>query len=88
MTAAERRLVRESYASLAEGGGAEAVLLLFYGRLFNLAPELRGMFNIDMRSQAGKLRAMFDLLMDSLDSFDALATEAPSAGCQPHATTG
>lgn len=41
---------------------------LFYGRLFELDPSLRGMFRGDMVEQGRKLMAMINTVVNSLDN--------------------
>lgn len=64
------RLVRESFESLREY--ETSVLLLFYGRLFEIAPETRVLFKIDIQEQAKKLMEMLGLAVESLDRFEEL----------------
>lgn len=70
MTAQHTTLVRDSFEGIREM--ASPVILLFYGRLFDLDPSLRAMFKIDMRTQAEKLTNMLATLVDSLDRMDEL----------------
>lgn len=67
-------LVQESWARLA---GREARLAaVFYARLFALGPELRRLFiDTDARALRGKLTAMLDLFVRTLDRPDDFATE-------------
>jgi hypothetical protein len=46
MTAREKQLVRESFQAIREEAGP--LSLLFYGRLFELDPQLRRMFHGDI----------------------------------------
>jgi nitric oxide dioxygenase len=63
-------LVRESFESLREY--SDSVVLLFYGRLFELAPQTRGMFKIGIPEQARKLMGTLTSLVDALDRFEEL----------------
>jgi nitric oxide dioxygenase len=70
LTPRQKRLVRESFESVSEY--SDSVILLFYGRLFELAPQARGMFKIGMDEQAGKLMSTLASLVDALDRFEEL----------------
>ena len=64
MNAAQRRLVRTSFASLAvmpEVAGA-----LFYDRLFEVNPDFRPLFKNDMRIQGVKLMTMLTMIVYNL----------------------
>lgn len=66
------RLIRDGFEQLAEM--PVAVAMLFYGRLFELAPSLRPLFPPDMQSQARKLAETLKVVVDAagdLDSIDA-----------------
>ena len=62
------QLIRDSFEVVHEM--PEAIAMLFYGRLFNLEPSLRGMFKIDMHTQSRKLMDMLTAVVDSLDHHD------------------
>jgi hemoglobin-like flavoprotein len=53
----------------------EQTASLFYARLFERHPELRGLFRTDGRQQGHKLVAMLDTAVVSLDDFDALSPD-------------
>ena len=74
----ERRLIRESFQSVQEY--ADSVLLLFYGRLFELAPETRALFSISIREQAGKLMKTLRMVIDAMDDFEALRPQLAELG--------
>ena len=78
LTARQNRLVRESFESLREY--SDSVVLLFYGRLFELAPQTRGMFKIGMPEQASKLMATLTTLVDSLDRLEELRQDLADLG--------
>src|ERR1700720_3828371 len=65
LTPRQKRLVRESFESLREY--SDSVVLLFYGRLFELAPQTRGMFKIGIPEQARKLMNTLTSLIEALD---------------------
>jgi hemoglobin-like flavoprotein len=68
MTPRQTRLVRESFPIIRER--TETLVLLFYGRLFQLAPSVRSMFTSDVGIQARKFGDTLAALVDSLDDFD------------------
>jgi hemoglobin-like flavoprotein len=70
MTREQKRLVRESFANIREMAGP--ISLLFYGKLFELAPDARRLFHNDLRLQGLKLMETLGSLVDSLDRFDQL----------------
>src|SRR6516162_7307548 len=70
LTATQKRLVRESLDSMQEY--ETSVVVLFYGRLFEIAPETRALFKIDIREQSQKLVETLRLTIEALDKFDEL----------------
>jgi hemoglobin-like flavoprotein len=66
----EKRLVRESLESLRVY--ENSVITLFYGRLFEIAPEARALFKIDIRVQSAKLMETLRTVVDALDRFELL----------------
>jgi hemoglobin-like flavoprotein len=78
LTPRQKRLVRESFESLREY--SDSVVLLFYGRLFELAPHTREMFKIGMPEQARKLMNTLTSLIDSLDRFEELRQNLAELG--------
>jgi len=85
MSRQQIRLVRDSYAEIAQVSGP--VALLFYGRLFELAPEVRPMFKQDTEVQGRKLMDMISTLVDHLDRFEELDPVLRALG-QRHAGYG
>jgi hemoglobin-like flavoprotein len=69
MTSEQRRLVRLSFDSLRDQ--SRAVVLLFYGRLFELDPSARELFHNDLAANGRKLMDTLGSVADSLDSFEA-----------------
>ena len=65
MTTQQRRLVQESFPAISESSGP--ITQLFYGRLFELAPEVRPMFRQDIAVQARKSMDMLAALVTNLD---------------------
>jgi hemoglobin-like flavoprotein len=78
LTPRQKRLVRESFDSVREY--SDSVVLLFYGRLFELAPEVRGLFKVDIREQARKLMNTLTSLVDALDRFEQLRRDLADLG--------
>jgi nitric oxide dioxygenase len=70
LNAQQKRLVRQSFESLEEY--SDTVVRLFYGRLFEIAPQVRGLFHIDLREQSRKLQDMLATIVNALDRFDEL----------------
>jgi hemoglobin-like flavoprotein len=68
MTSRQTRLVRESFPAIRES--AETLVLLFYGRLFQIAPSARPLFRSDLGIQARKFSDMLAVLVEGLDDFD------------------
>jgi nitric oxide dioxygenase len=61
-------LVRESFEPLKEY--ETSVVLLFYGRLFEIAPETRALFKIDIHEQSVKLMETLRMTVEALDRFE------------------
>jgi hemoglobin-like flavoprotein len=85
MTASQIKLVQESFPSISEQGGA--IAMLFYGRLFQMQPQLRPMFRQDIQLQGQKLMDMLSTLTGSLDRFATLTPILRALG-QRHAGYG
>ena len=85
VTAGEIRLVRESFPAIAELSGPVAAL--FYGRLFELAPQVRPLFRQDIAVQGRKLMDMLTTLITNLDRFEELEPVLKAMG-QRHAGYG
>ena len=85
VTAEQVQLVRDSFPAIAEV--SPAVADLFYGRLFQLAPEVRPMFKQDIAIQGRKLMDMLAALVGNLDHLEALAPMLRAMG-QRHAAYG
>ncbi len=83
MTARQRRLIRQSYAAIATE--ADAIGLLFYGRLFELDPSLRSLFRNDIQLQSRKLMDTLATLLEGLDNLESLQPTLRALG-QRHAT--
>ncbi len=70
MTQRQKHLVRESFLCMREV--ALPLALSFYGRLFELEPQLRPMFHGDMTRQSVKLMDMLTAVVDNLERVEAL----------------
>ena len=70
MTPQQITLVQTSFAKVAPIAAIAADL--FYGRLFEIAPDVRRMFPEDLAEQKKKLMAMLGTAVGSLDRLDAL----------------
>jgi nitric oxide dioxygenase len=66
----QKQLIRETLESLREY--SHSLTKLFYGRLFELAPEVRGLFSGTLDEQARKLLDMLVTIVEALDHFDEL----------------
>ena len=51
---------------------SEAAAALFYGRLFEIAPEVRPLFNTDMAEQGRKLMTTLSVVVNGIDDLPAL----------------
>ena len=78
LTVDQRRLVRDSFESIRSMAGP--VGLLFYGRLFELAPEVRPMFHNDLDLQIRKLMDMLSSVVESLDNFESIRPKLEDLG--------
>jgi len=78
LTAFQKRLVQDSFASIA--GIADDAAILFYQRLFELDPSLRGMFRGDMTEQRRKLMQMITAAVKGLDRLEQLVPVVQDLG--------
>jgi nitric oxide dioxygenase len=60
---------------------------LFYGRLFEIAPEVKPLFQGDMREQGRKLMAAIGMVVNSLERLDGLVPTVQAMG-KRHAAYG
>ncbi|HSC87575.1 MAG TPA: globin family protein [Polyangiaceae bacterium] len=81
----EKNLVQTTWA-LVEGSPDE-VAALFYGRLFELDPNLRGLFSTDLKEQGRKLMVMIGVAVRALDNLEVLVPRVEQLG-QRHASYG
>jgi hemoglobin-like flavoprotein len=85
LTREERQLIENSFEALKDV--AQPMVMLFYGRLFELDPTLRPMFKGEMKEQAAKLVATLQVVVDSLDGLEALLPKVRELG-KHHADLG
>jgi nitric oxide dioxygenase len=85
LTADQRRLMRESFDSVRTMAGP--VGLLFYGKLFEMAPTVRPMFHSDLELQVRKLMEMLSSVVESLDNFESIRPKLEELG-RKHARYG
>jgi hemoglobin-like flavoprotein len=85
MNAAQTHLVRKSFAAVEPQ--ADVAALVFYRRLFELAPGLRPLFKTDIHEQSRKLMDMLALALSLLERPAELADELGQLGAR-HAGYG
>ena len=85
LTQQDIALVRSSFANVAPIKDAAATL--FYDRLFEMAPQVRGMFPDDLTEQKIKLMAMIATAVGGLDDLGALVPAVKALGAR-HAGYG
>lgn len=83
MTPEQTALIKTSFKQLPTEAAAE----LFYTRLFELAPQLRGMFKSDMKAQEVKLMTMLAAVVEGLDRIESLLPTVRDLGAR-HAGYG
>jgi hemoglobin-like flavoprotein len=85
LTAKDIALVRTSFAMVLPIKAAAADL--FYGRLFEIAPQLRSMFPKDLKEQKAKLMAMIAAAVGGLHDLNTLVPHVKALGAR-HAGYG
>lgn len=78
MSPQQKYLIRKSFSRI-EGMGTVPALI-FYRRLFEMAPELRSLFKSDIEAQASRLLEMLALLISHLENGTLLAMELQQLG--------
>lgn len=71
-------LVQSSWAKVAPN--AEQVAVLFYGRLFEIAPEVKPLFKGDMAEQGKKLMQMLAVAVNGLPKLDTILVPVQQMG--------
>jgi hemoglobin-like flavoprotein len=74
MTLDQVQLVQRSFAKVAPI--SEAAAVLFYDRLFEIAPQVKAMFPSDMTEQRKKLMATLAVVVGGLSSLEAILPAA------------
>jgi hemoglobin-like flavoprotein len=85
MTPDQVKLVQDSFAKVAPI--SEAAAVLFYDRLFEIAPQVRAMFPDDMTEQRRKLMAMLAAVVNGLGNLESILPAA-SALAKRHVDYG
>jgi hemoglobin-like flavoprotein len=85
MTPDQVKLVQQSFAKVAPISATAAVL--FYDRLFEIAPQVRAMFPADMSEQRKKLMAMLAAVVNGLANLESILPAA-SALAKRHVAYG
>jgi len=78
MTPEKIALIRSSFALVRPH--AELAASTFYGRLFEVAPQLRMMFKGDMKEQGRKLMMVLSVVVSNLDRLDSIVPTVQSLG--------
>jgi len=85
MTPDQVKLVQQSFSRVVPISDQAAVL--FYGRLFEIAPQVKSMFPADMAEQRGKLMATLAAVVNGLGNLEAILPAA-SALAKRHVSYG
>jgi nitric oxide dioxygenase len=85
MTPAQVKSIQGSFAKVAPI--SEQAAALFYGRLFEIAPEVKPLFEGDMKEQGRKLMATLAVVVNGLSNLDAVLPAA-SALAKRHVAYG
>ncbi len=74
MTPQQIKLIQDSFAKVAPI--SEQAAALFYGRLFEIAPEVKPLFKGDIKEQGRKLMATLAVVVNGLANLDAILPAA------------
>jgi hemoglobin-like flavoprotein len=85
MTPDQVKLVQESFAKVAPISDQAAAI--FYDRLFEVAPQVKAMFPVDMTEQRKKLMATLAVVVNGLSRLESILPAA-SALAQRHVAYG
>jgi hemoglobin-like flavoprotein len=85
MTPQQVKLVQESFAKVVPI--SETAAVLFYGRLFEIAPQVKAMFPADMTEQRKKLMATLAVVVNGLANLESILPAA-SALAKRHVSYG
>jgi len=78
LTSEEIKLVQDSWAKVLPI--AETAAELFYGRLFELDPDLKPLFKADIKSQGEKLMTMINVAVNGLNNLNAIVPAVQELG--------
>lgn len=81
----DKELVQETFAMVEPI--ADTAAQIFYGRLFEIAPDLRSLFKTDLKDQGRKLMAMIKKAVTGLDDLETLVPAVKDLG-RRHVTYG
>jgi nitric oxide dioxygenase len=76
MTPEQIKLVQQSFAKVAPI--SEQAAVLFYDRLFEIAPSVKGLFPTDMSEQRRKLMATLAVVVNGLSNIEMILPAASS----------
>ena len=85
MTPDQVKLVQQSFSKVAPI--ADKAAMIFYDRLFEVAPSVKAMFPADMTEQRRKLMATLAVVVNGLSNLESILPAA-SALAQRHVTYG
>jgi nitric oxide dioxygenase len=85
MTPDQIKLVQDSFAKVAPI--SETAAVLFYDRLFEIAPQVKAMFPVDMTEQRKKLMATLAVVVNGLGNLESVLPAA-SALAKRHLSYG
>ena len=83
MTPEKIELVQTTWAKVAPN--AAQVAVLFYDRLFEIAPEVKPLFKSDMQEQGKKLMQMLATAVNGLKDLEAIVPAVQSLGARHEA---
>jgi hemoglobin-like flavoprotein len=78
LSAKHKTLVQKSFEQVIPD--AEYMVEMFYGRLFDLNPSIRSLFQGHMHDQSVKFLQLLGVVVSSLDAFDALVPSVEELG--------
>ena len=61
---------------------SEPAAEMFYGKLFEIDPELKPLFSSDIKEQGKKLMTMIDTVVKNLDNLEAVVPAAQASGAR------
>ncbi len=78
MTPTQIKLVQDSFEQVVPI--ADQAAAMFYGRLFDIDPELRSLFKTDLSEQGRKLMTMIRTAVNGLNNLDAIVPAVQALG--------